>query len=333
MEIQQEVDLKPYNSFGVSAIAAEFAEVTDPAQLPELFAYAEQQHLPVFLLGGGSNLLWVNDFPGLVLHMANRGIEFDSESGRVQAAAGENWHDLVTYCLKNNLHGLENLALIPGSVGAAPVQNIGAYGVELESFVNQVCVYDRLENRFLSLGSPQCEFGYRDSLFKREGGNQFVITGLELQLQQQWQPVLDYPALQEALPGSEPGPQEVYDTVCAIRQGKLPDPAILGNAGSFFKNPLISRERYEKLLEEYPQLPCYPTQDEELVKLPAAWLLDHLGWKGRQRGPAAVHEKHALVLVNSGQATGEDVYLLAQEMSSSVLSEFGIALQPEVTIL
>ncbi len=333
MEIRQEVDLKPYNSFGVSAIAAEFAVVTDPAQLPDLFDYAEQQHLPVFLLGSGSNLLWVNDFPGLVIHMANRGIQFDESTGRVQAAAGENWHEFVKLCIKNKFYGIENLALIPGTVGAAPVQNIGAYGVELDRLVIQVTVYDRQEKSFRSMDQEACEFAYRDSLFKQMPGADLVITGLELQLKRQWQPVLDYQALQDALDTDTPGPAQVFETVCRIRQSKLPDPGKLGNAGSFFKNPVISIDKYRKLLEEYPELPCYPTEDPELVKVPAAWMLDQLGWKGRRRGPAAVHEQHALVLVNPGEATGEDLYLLAQEMSSNVLSRFGIALQAEVRIL
>lgn len=333
MEIQQEVDLRPYNSFGVSAIAAEFAEVLDPALLPELYDYADQEQLPVFLLGGGSNVLWVNDYPGLVLYMANRGVQFDEVTGRVQAAAGENWHNLVTSCMQNGFHGLENLALIPGSVGAAPVQNIGAYGVELERYVVRVSVYDRVARSFRSLDRASCQFAYRDSLFKQAQGRDLVITGVELQLDKHWQPVLDYPALREALPSASPTAREVYDTVCTIRSSKLPDPAVLGNAGSFFKNPLVSRDKYKKLLKKYPSIPCYETDDAELVKIPAAWLLDCLGWKGRSRGAAAVHEHHALVLVNPGAARGEDVYLLAQQMSSSVLSEFGIALQPEVRIL
>lgn len=333
MEIQQGVDLKPYNSFGVSAVAAEFAEVSDPEQLPDLFDYAARQFLPVFVLGGGSNLLWVNDYPGLVVHLANRGLQFDEGSGRVQAAAGENWHEFVISCINNEFYGIENLALIPGTVGAAPVQNIGAYGVELSSCVHQVSVYDPNAKTFLSLGRDACEFSYRDSLFKQEAGSGLVITGIELQLTRQWQPVLGYQALKDALDCDSPSPQQVFDTVCSIRRNKLPDPEQLGNAGSFFKNPVISVDKYKILKEEYPALPSYPTEDPELVKVPAAWLLDQLGWKGRHRGPAAVHEGHALVLVNPGEASGEDLFLLAQEMSSTVLSRFGIALQPEVTIL
>ncbi len=333
MEIQQQVDLKSFNSFAVSAIAAEFAEVTDPAQLPMLFDYAESSYLPVFLLGGGSNLLWVNDFPGLVIHMANKGMEFDEANTRVQVAAGEGWHHLVTRCIEKSFYGIENLALIPGSVGAAPVQNIGAYGVELASYVDQVSVYDRGQKCFRVLDREDCEFSYRDSLFKQEAGQGLVITGVTLQLSRDWEPVLDYPALRDQLSSDSPAPQQVFDTVCAIRRSKLPDPANLGNAGSFFKNPVISIDKYKILKEEFSDIPSYPTEDPELVKLPAAWLLDTLGWKGRQRGAAAVHDQHALVLVNPGTASGEDIYLLAQEMSSAVLSRFGIALQPEVTIL
>ncbi|MCG8412634.1 MAG: UDP-N-acetylmuramate dehydrogenase [Pseudomonadales bacterium] len=333
MEIQQEVDLKPYNSFGVSAIAAEFADVTDAAQLPELFAYAGHNHLPVLILGGGSNLLLVNDYPGLVIRIALTGMEFDEGSGKVQVKAGENWHAFVSECMNKGFHGLENLALIPGTVGAAPVQNIGAYGVELEQFLESVQVYDSGQDEFRVLSRDDCDFAYRDSLFKHEAGQGLIITEVTLQLSRQWQPNTSYQALQDALDTAEPTPQQLFDTVCAIRSSKLPDPARLGNAGSFFKNPVISNDKYKKLLEEFPDLPSYPVAEEGLLKVPAAWLLDALGWKGRQRGAAAVHEQHALVLVNTGSASGEDLYLLAQEMSTSVLTRFGIALQPEVRIL
>lgn len=333
MEIQQEVDLRPYNSFGVSAIAAEFAEVSEAEQLPELFAYAGQNHLPVLIVGGGSNMLLVNDFPGLILHIALMGIQYDEGSGRVRVQAGENWHGFVNACMNNGFHGLENLALIPGTVGAAPVQNIGAYGVELEQFLVSVQVYDSRNGEFCQLNRDDCEFAYRDSLFKHEAGQGLIITEVELQLSRAFQPNTSYQALQTALESSEPTPQQLLDTVCAIRSSKLPDPAVLGNAGSFFKNPVISNDKYKKLLEEFPELPSYPVAEEGLVKVPAAWLLDALGWKGKQRGPAAVHRDHALVLVNSGAASGEDIYLLAQEMSTSVLTRFGIALQPEVRIL
>lgn len=331
MEIQQEIDLSPYNSFKVPAVAAEFATLSDAQQLPELLDYATTQHVPVLMLGEGSNVLLVNDFPGLVIHMALLGIRWDEHRKQVTVAAGENWHNFAMSCMKNGFHGIENLALIPGSVGAAPVQNIGAYGVELEQFIQSVEVFDRAQGNFRHLNRSECEFGYRDSIFKHEAGSGLIITSVTLQLGE-WQPVLSYGGLREAMGSASPSPELLFDTVCQIRRSKLPDPKQLGNAGSFFKNPLISDDKYKKLKEEFPDLPSYPSDASGLVKIPAAWLLDKLGWKGRERGAAAVHEHHALVLVNKGEALGEEIYLLAQEMSTSVLTRFGIALQPEVRI-
>ncbi len=331
MEIQQEVDLSQYNSFGVPAVAAEFAQLTQTDQLPDLLAYADKQHLPLLILGEGSNVLLVNDFPGLVVHMALTGIAWQPDCKRVTVAAGENWHEFVRSCMNNEFHGLENLALIPGSTGAAPVQNIGAYGVELEQFVHTVEVFDREQNQIRQLSHADCEFAYRDSVFKHDGGGRFIITNMTLQLGD-WSPVLRYEGLREALGTEQPSPQQLFDAVCQIRQSKLPDPKSLGNAGSFFKNPVISDDKYKNLLEEIPDLKAYSSGEAGLVKVPAAQLLDTLGWKGRQRGPAGVHDDHALVLVNRGGASGEDLFLLAQEMSANVLSRFGIALQPEVRI-
>ena len=331
-DLQQEVDLSSYNTFGVAAKAAWFMAVKNAADVLQAREHAASERLPVLILGEGSNVLLLNDFPGLVMHVANRGIEMAEDSESVTAAAGEHWHDLVTHCMQNGLHGLENLALIPGTVGAAPVQNIGAYGVELEQFVERVDAVNLRTGEQESLDRQACDFAYRDSLFKREPQTPRVILRLTLRLSRSWTPELGYRALKEALPDQNPTPQELYDTVCAIRRSKLPDPAELGNAGSFFKNPIISSEKYERLLAVYPDLPGFP-EGEGLVKVPAAWLLEQAGWKGKRRGAAGVHEAHALVLVNHGGASGEDIFLLAQEMSASILNRFGIALQPEVRIL
>ncbi len=336
MEIRQDVDLRPYNSFAVPAMAAHFVELTQADELPAVFQHAQQHNLPLLLLGGGSNTLFVNDFAGLVVHIANRGVTVEEDSARVRVAAGENWHELVEFCMNKGFHGLENLALIPGSAGAAPVQNIGAYGVELSQVLESVKVFDTSRQAFRRLSADECEFEYRSSLFKQPAGAGLVITELVLQLDRQWRPQLGYEALRQALSNAgidTPSPQQVFDTVCQVRQSKLPDPSRLGNGGSFFKNPVISLEKFERLRGDYPELPRYAVDEPDLVKIPAAWLLDRLGWKGRSRGAAAVHEDHALVLVNKTNATGEDIYLLAQEMSSNVLTQFGIALQPEVRII
>jgi len=336
MEIRQGVDLAPYNSFGIAAHAAHFVSVSRADELPAVFRHAQQEKLRVLVLGSGSNILFVNDFPGLVLHMASTGIDFDSGSGRVRVAAGEIWHDLVKTCMNKGFHGLENLALIPGTAGAAPVQNIGAYGVELADFAVSVRVFDSTELRFRTLDREACEFDYRHSLFKQPAGADLVITEVELQLHRDWQPDTRYSALSEALQQagiSEPTPQQLFDTVCQVRLSKLPDPATLGNAGSFFKNPVVSEQKYRSLQADFPAMPAFPTDEPGLVKIPAAWLLDSLGWKGQTRGGAAVYDRHALVLVNKDRASAEDIFMLAQDMSSKVLTRFGIALQPEVRII
>jgi len=242
----------------------------------------------------------------------------------------------VKTCMNKGFHGLENLALIPGTAGAAPVQNIGAYGVELADFVVSVRVFDSTELRFRTLDREACEFDYRHSLFKQPAGADLVITEVELQLHRDWQPDTRYSALSEALQQagiSEPTPQQLFDTVCQVRLSKLPDPATLGNAGSFFKNPVVSEQKYRSLQADFPAMPAFPTDEPGLVKIPAAWLLDSLGWKGQTRGGAAVYDRHALVLVNKDRASAEDIFMLAQDMSSKVLTRFGIALQPEVRII
>lgn len=334
--IQEQVELSPYNSFGIYARAACFANVHNLNELHAALGYASRHGLPVQILGGGSNVLFTADFPGLVLHIGFSGIELLVVPGLVKAAAGENWHQFVSFCLQNELYGIENLALIPGTVGAAPIQNIGAYGVELAQFVSSVEVFDTLTGETRNLSREECEFGYRDSVFKQGNSSTAIVLSLTLQLSKTPKPNTSYKALQEALEAAgiaNPSPQQIYTQVCEIRRRKLPDPAQLGNAGSFFKNPIVSRQKYEALLKKSPAMPCFQTEDPQFVKLPAAWLLDSLGWKGRQRGQAGVHAEHALVLVNLGGALGDDVMLLAQEMSSSVLRHFGIALEPEVRII
>jgi len=333
LEIQEQVDLSPYNSFGISQRAAYFADIQDPSDLQQAREFAASKRLPVLVLGQGSNTLFINDFPGLIIHMNNRGREVLPGDGKVRAAAGESWHDLVVFCLQNSLYGIENLALIPGTVGAAPIQNIGAYGVEMEQFFVELEAFDLKTGEIRRMSRADCQFAYRDSLFKQDPTQKLVVLAVTLQLALEPSLELGYAGLKDALAGQEATPQSVFDAVCAIRNSKLPDPKQIGNAGSFFKNPVISRSKLASLRESYPQLPAWDTDDANLVKVPAAWLLEQKGWKGKQRGGAAVHEDHALVLVNRDNATGEDVVLLAQDMSSSILQAFGIALQTEVRII
>jgi UDP-N-acetylmuramate dehydrogenase len=308
-EIQEQVDLTPYNSFGVSQMAAYFADIQNPSDLRQAREFAALNRLSVLVLGQGSNTLFINDYPGLVLYMNNRGRQMLPGAGMLRAAAGESWHEIVRYCLKNSLYGIENLALIPGTVGAAPVQNIGAYGVELDQFFVELEAFDLKTGEIRHMSKTDCQFAYRDSIFKQDQGQKLVILSVTLQLALEPALEIGYAGLADVLTGQQVTPQ------------------------SFFKNPLVSKAKLLSLRESYPELPAWNTEDADLVKVPAAWLLDQKGWKGRRRGGAAVHEDHALVLVNRDNASGEDVVLLAQEMSSSVLQSFGIVLQTEVQII
>lgn len=328
--LQQNVDLTELNSFGVAARAAWYQQVSSPDDVLRARQEANRRNLPLLVLGAGSNVLFRGDFPGLVLHVVNQG--FTQDGNRVRVGAGENWHQLVIRCMNNGLHGLENLALIPGTVGAAPVQNIGAYGVELAPSLHCLQAVNLRTGDVEWLDRTACQFGYRSSLFKREPDKPRLILEVELTLSTNWQPELGYPALREALPDAALSPQLLFDTVCQIRRSKLPDPAQLGNAGSFFKNPVINISQYHDLKDKFLDIPSYP-EGADQVKIPAAWLLERTGWKGVRRGAAGVHEHHALVLVNHGGASGTEIYHLAEDMRDSVRKQFNISLEPEVRIL
>ena len=326
-----DADLTPHNTFGVAARAGCLAEIRETGDLEQALELADSRGMPLLLLGGGSNVLFAGDFPGMVLLMRNRGVEIDRESGRVRAAAGENWHELVKTCLDNGLHGLENLALIPGSAGAAPVQNIGAYGVELESFFIELELFDCDGGIRRAMGREECGFSYRDSALKQPRQRPRVVCSLTLQLQSDPAPNPRYPALAEELAESAATPREVFETVCRIRRRKLPDPAVLGNAGSFFKNPMISRGEFDRLRARGDPPPFHPAG--EGVKIPAGWLLEQCGYKGFRQGAAGVFERHALILVNHGGASGGGLRQLALAMGDRVFAEFGIRLEPEVRII
>ena len=333
------VDLAGFTSFGVPASARFFASLQQEDELPTLLQEADDKDLPVLILGGGSNVLLTADFPGLVIHMALTGIvvrpdPLSAEHFLVTAAAGENWHALVEFCLRNKLVGLENLALIPGSTGAAPVQNIGAYGVELSHVLVGVRYFDRRTQQVHQITAEQCELSYRDSIFKHSLKHHAIILSVCLRLSKGAAPVINYPALQQALSATvHPTPQQVFDAVCAIRRSKLPDPKVLGNAGSFFRNPQVMLAHCERLQREWPDLPSYKTDSELTRKLPAAWLIEKAGWKGYRTGDAGVHTQQALVLVNYGEATGMQLVDLARKIAASVQQRFDISLEPEVNIL
>ncbi|MEC8357589.1 MAG: UDP-N-acetylmuramate dehydrogenase [Pseudomonadota bacterium] len=334
MLVHENIDLQPHNSFGVSANARYFSTVNSLEELRRAFQFATEKRIPTYVLGEGSNVLFSRDFPGLIIKIALTGVEIDQASGVVRAAAGENWHALVSSCIGESLYGLENLALIPGSVGAAPVQNIGAYGIEIASLIKQVEGLDTRTGERFNLDAEGCCFDYRDSIFKKAQGAHLVISEVTLQLDQDWMPDLSYLSRHEEFTEMSPEtPEQLFSLVCRIRRRKLPDPKLVGNAGSFFKNPFVSAECLEELKIRHRDLVSFDTNDPGVKKLPAAWLLEKLGWKGKKHGGAEVSSMHALVLINTASATGEEVSVLADRMMASVFDEFGIALEPEVRIL
>lgn len=335
---KSDVELRHLNTFSVSARARFFMALEQEDELPAALAEANDADLPVLILGGGSNLLLTEDFPGLVIRIDLKGISVRADSNvdhvLVTAAAGENWHELVAYCLQNGWYGIENLALIPGSAGAAPVQNIGAYGVELSDVLVAVRYFDRQQQQVVQLTGEQCQLAYRDSIFKNSLKDRAVILSICLRLSTTPRLKIGYPALLQALKAiPQPDADDVFNAVCSIRRSKLPDPALLGNAGSFFRNPVITRQQYQDLLQQWPQLPHYATASAEHVKLPAAWLIEQAGWKGKRHGDAGIHEHQALVLVNHGQASGLQLVALARAIARSVYQQFAIQLQPEVNIV
>lgn len=335
MPIDANYPLVSLNTFGVRSTCAAFASFANVDQLREGLDQADR---PVFILGGGSNILLPDFLDNTVLHNRIMGIQILSthpETVTVRAGGGVLWHDLVTWAVDQGLGGLENLALIPGTAGAAPIQNIGAYGVELTDRFVQLTAMNRATQTIRRFDHAECAFGYRDSYFKGEGRDQWVILDVDLQLRRNPELQLDYGAIRDVLRDRQvgrPGIRDVFDAVVAIRQSKLPDPAEIGNAGSFFKNPVIPELAFRTLKDRYPGLPGYPG-DDGMVKVPAGWLIDQAGWKGVRRGDAGVHDRQALVLVNYGQATAREIRGLAWEIMADIRDRFGIDLEQEVNIL
>lgn len=339
MKIQEKYSLKDLNTFGVDVSAKYFAEVNDVDDLKYAIEFAKINHFEILFLGGGSNILFTEDFGGLVIKLNLKGIseEFLNENEvLVTAKAGENWHEFVQFCLSENYGGLENLSLIPGNVGTSPMQNIGAYGTEIkDTFVKcKVLNIETLEIE--EFNKEECGFGYRDSIFKREGKGKYVILEVTFKLStKNHQIKTEYGAIKNELDklGIEnPTIQDVSRAVISIRQSKLPDPQILGNAGSFFKNPTIPPQQFTEVQNSYPQMPNYP--NGEMVKIPAGWLIEQCGWKGKQIGNVASHELQALVIVNkTGNATGKEIYDFSTMIIESVKDKFGIGLEREVNIV
>ena len=338
MQIESGVNLKPYNTFGLPALAQTLVRVGSDADVRRVLDHPTLGRAPKFVLGGGSNIILTHDMPQVVLKVEVRGrrlVEERPDAWIVEAGAGENWHEIVAWTLAQGLPGLENLALIPGTVGATPVQNIGAYGMELQDRFDSLDAVDLITGLTVTLGPDDCRFSYRDSVFKHALTGRSLITRVRFALPRPWRAVRGYLDLERKISESgvaSPDAQQMFDWVCAIRRAKLPDPARIGNAGSFFKNPLVTPEQCRDIIGRDPEVVHYPLPDGS-IKLAAGWLIDACGWKGKSVGQAAVYEKQALVLVNRGGAIGSEVMTLARAIQESVYGRFGIRLEHEPVVM
>jgi UDP-N-acetylmuramate dehydrogenase len=335
LELVQNKSLKAFNTFGIDVYARAYVELKSTTQVSSIPVGEYDSFL---VLGGGSNVLFKSDYEGLVIHNLIKGISVVEETESevlLKVGAGENWHDFVNWAISRNYGGIENLALIPGCVGAAPVQNIGAYGVELKDVFNHLEAYNFETKEFIEKDNSSCSFGYRDSVFKNELKGKCCILNVYFRLSKTHQINSSYGAINKVLEEKgilKPSIREIADAVIQIRSSKLPDPKVLGNGGSFFKNPIIRKEQLEGLKQKFPDIVFYEI-DADYVKIPAGWLIDKAGWKGKKIGNAQCHEKQALVLVNLGSATGQEIYDLSEAIYQSVLNVYGIELEREVNIL
>ncbi len=339
IKIEENVNLKPYNTFGIEAQARYFCKISTEEQLEELLSsevYKNKRHL---ILGGGSNILFTKDFDGLIIKVDLKGIQQQNETENtidIHVKSGEVWHNLVLYCVQHNLGGIENLSLIPGTLGAAPIQNIGAYGVEVKEVIKKVDAINLLTGKRKSFTNAECMFGYRESIFKHDLKENYFISSVTLTATTKNHLLnTSYGAIQDTLKAmyvTEPTIKTVSDAVIHIRKTKLPDPTIIGNAGSFFKNPTIALSHYEQLKKKYSEIPGYSSVNQ-LVKVPAGWLIEQCGWKGKRFENIGVHSQQALVLVNYGNGNGNEIFQLAKNILSSVKEKFDIALTPEVNII
>jgi UDP-N-acetylmuramate dehydrogenase len=337
-EISENVSLKPYNTFGLEAKAKYFSVFRSVEELIEILSDHKYKNEKKLFLGGGSNILLMNDYDGLVLKNEIIGIEVvleNTEKVVLKAGGGENWHSFVLETIERNLSGIENMSLIPGTVGAAPMQNIGAYGVEVKDVFVELEALNLGNFEIEVFDKDKCNFGYRESYFKHEGKGKYVILNVSFELSKKPVFNVSYGAIRDTLDQmgvKELSVKAISDAVIAIRKSKLPDPAEIGNSGSFFKNPEIEKRLYENVKQQYPAIPCYPI-DEKTVKVPAGWLIEQAEWKGKRIGDIGVHTKQALVLVNYGGGKGQQIADLAYEIQTSVFDKFGIRITPEVNFI
>ncbi|HEY8400412.1 MAG TPA: UDP-N-acetylmuramate dehydrogenase [Cytophagaceae bacterium] len=336
MKIQNNIDLKPYNTFGVHALANQFIEINHENQLIELYNSGIFKN-KFFVLGGGSNILFTQDFEGTIIKIANKGIQHFIEGNNiyVTAAGGEIWNDLVWYCVDHGFPGLENMALIPGTVGASPIQNIGAYGIELMDIMYTCRAFDTMTGEFKTFSNQDCGFSYRDSIFKSKYKGRFIIVSVTYKLNLHSKLNTSYGAIEVELAKrgiSNPTIKDIAEVVSHIRVEKLPDPSTIGNAGSFFKNPIIPNFQLEKLKEVYPNIVCFPMDDTH-TKVAAGWLIEQCGWKGKEVGEVAIWKNQALVITNKNKATGKEIFEVSSLIIDDVKEKFGITLEREVNIL
>ena len=325
--------LKAHNTFGIDAKCSRFLEFENELEAAEVAQILRKSTLPYIIIGGGSNLLLTKDFEGIVVSSGIKGYTFDSDC--MECGSGEVWDDMVAVSIQAGYYGMENLSLIPGDVGASAVQNIGAYGVEAKDLIVNLWAIEIATGKACMWRNEECGYSYRQSRFKHDWKNQYLIIRVSYRLSRTFTPHLDYGNIRAELEKKgikEPSAQQLRDVIIDIRNAKLPDPKVMGNAGSFFMNPIVSREKYEVLAATYENMPHYPV-DEAHEKIPAGWMIDQCGWKGKKMGRAGVHDKQALVLVNCGGATGEDIVSLCRQIQHDVKAKFGIDIYPEVNII
>lgn len=329
----QNYSLLQHNTFGMDVSSRRFLEYESVEEAQQVAAILRDSHQPFLIIGSGSNLLLTGDYDGIVVHSAIRGIE--EHDAMVTAGSGETFDQLISWCIAHGLYDLINLSLIPGDVGASAVQNIGAYGVEVAQYINKVEAVEIATGKVVTILAAECGYAYRQSLFKTEWKNRYLITRVTYQLSTVFEPHIDYGNIRAELERqgiATPSPEQLRQVIIDIRRSKLPDPDVEGNAGSFFVNPIVQRSLFEELLTHYPDMPHYPVDDEH-VKIPAGWMIERCGWKGKSLGRAGVHSKQALVLVNRGGATGNDVVTLCRQIQHDVKAMFGVEINPEVNIV